>query len=272
MALPFCFKETGLLVATLLVFIGAIGAFYSIHLLAVVANITGRRSYEEVVDHVFGKKVEIILVLFINLLLPVAPTHNIHQDVAIIIFTYGSTVAYIIVIGDTLPPLADAVGLDTDAIYTQRWFLMLMATVLLVFPLSLLKHLSSLRFTAILGFGATLYLIAAMFYRVVEKYIEEGTFDSKKVDLAKMDANIFVAAPVVFYAFSSHVNIFSIAKELKNPTPQRVDTVIMGNVVLATLVYGTIGVCGYLTFLDATADNVINNYDSVRRDQSLFIS
>lgn len=178
-------------------------------------------------------------------------------------FTYGSTVAYIIVIGDTLPPLTAMVGLDSDVFYTQRWFLMSAATAVLVFPLALLKHLSSLRFTAILGFIATLYLIGAMFFRVTEKTITEGGFDTERVDLVKLDINLFVAAPVVFYAFSSHVNIFSITKELQNPTPQRVDLVIMGNVMLATLVYGTIGICGYLTFLENTADNVINNYNSV---------
>lgn len=185
------------------------------------------------------------------------------QGIAILIFTYGSTVAYIIVIGDTLPPLAETVGLDSGAFYTQRWFMMLLATVLLVFPLSLLKHLSSLRFTAILGFCATLYLIAAMFFRVFEKYLVDGSDTENLVD-AKLDTKIFITAPVVFYVFSSHVNIFSIIKELKNPTPKRIDTIIMGNVVLAMLVYGSIGVFGYLTFLDATEDDVIKNYDSVR--------
>jgi hypothetical protein len=62
MALPFCYRESGLFLATALVFVGAISAFYSIHLLAIVAEVTGQKSYEELVNHVFGKKVEIILV------------------------------------------------------------------------------------------------------------------------------------------------------------------------------------------------------------------
>lgn len=166
-------------------------------------------------------------------------------------------------IGDTLPPLASLVGIDSDVFFAQRWFLMTIATIVLVFPLALLKHLSSLRFTAILGFGATLYLIGAMFFRVTEKMVQDDGFDKENTALAKIDLSIFVSAPVIFYAFSSHVNIFSIVKELKNPTPQRIDTVILGNVVLAMLVYGVIGIAGYLTFLDDTADNVISNYDSV---------
>ena len=62
MALPFCYRESGVFLATALVFVGAISAFYSIHLLAVASEATGRKSYEELVDHVFGKRVEIILV------------------------------------------------------------------------------------------------------------------------------------------------------------------------------------------------------------------
>jgi len=245
MALPFCFKESGLILATALLFVGALSAFYSIHLLSVVSNITGQKSYEELVNHVFGKKVELIL------------------DMAIIIFTYGSTVAYIVVIGDTLPPLAELIGLDADAFYTQRWFLMFIATATLIFPLALLKQLSSLRFTAILGFCATLYLLSAMFYRVAEQFQFVGGMEViQNVEMAQINLNFFVAAPIVFYAFSSHVNIFSISNELRNPTPQRIDTVILGNVLLAMLVYGMIGLCGYLTFLDETDDNVINNYDT----------
>jgi len=186
------------------------------------------------------------------------------QDMAIIIFTYGSTVAYIVVIGDTLPPLAELIGLDADAFYTQRWFLMFIATATLIFPLALLKQLSSLRFTAILGFCATLYLLSAMFYRVAEQFQFVGGMEViQNVEMAQINLNFFVAAPIVFYAFSSHVNIFSISNELRNPTPQRIDTVILGNVLLAMLVYGMIGLCGYLTFLDETDDNVINNYDTV---------
>lgn len=62
MALPACFRDSGLILASLLVIGGAIAAFYSIHLLAVVAEVTGKGSYEEVVNHVLGKPVEIVLV------------------------------------------------------------------------------------------------------------------------------------------------------------------------------------------------------------------
>ncbi len=114
MALPYTFKESGLFLAAALMLVGAICAFYSIHLLARVSDIVGKRSYEEVVNHIFGKKVEIIL------------------NITIIIFTYGSCIAYLIVIGDTLPPLCVLVGLPRHAFYTSRWFLMFLATVVMV--------------------------------------------------------------------------------------------------------------------------------------------
>lgn len=244
MALPFCFKESGLVVATLLMMVGCVAAFYSIHLLALVSDITEQRTYEELVEHIFGTTVGVIL------------------NLSIIIFTYGSTVAYMIVIGDTIPPLTALVGLEQDAFYTQRWFLMLASTIVLIYPLALLKHLSSLRFTAILGFLASIYLILAMFGRAVEVMESEGGgFDKLGIKLWNPGYGFFLAAPVVFYAFSSHVNIFSIYRELTRPSLMRLDLVIFGNVILALLVYGGIGAVGYLTFGDKTEENVIKNYD-----------
>lgn len=58
-----------------------LAAFYSIHLLVVCSIITGKNSYEELAHSVFGRTTEIIV------------------DISIIVFTWGSAVAYMVIIG-----------------------------------------------------------------------------------------------------------------------------------------------------------------------------
>jgi amino acid permease len=63
-----------------------LAAFYSIYLLVLCSIITGKNSYEELAHSVFGRATEIVV------------------DISIIIFTWGSTVAYMVIIGATTTP------------------------------------------------------------------------------------------------------------------------------------------------------------------------
>ena len=81
LSLPFAFRVSGVGLAGILMLIGALAAYYSIHLLVLCSDITRKRSYEEMTRVVFGRKVEILL------------------DISIIIFAWGSTVGYLVAIG-----------------------------------------------------------------------------------------------------------------------------------------------------------------------------
>ncbi len=56
-------------------------AGYSIHLLILSAILTEKETYEELAHHLFGRATEIVV------------------DISIIVFTWGSTVAYLVIIG-----------------------------------------------------------------------------------------------------------------------------------------------------------------------------
>jgi len=58
-----------------------VAAFYSIYLLVLCSILTGKNSYEELAHTLFGRTTEIVV------------------DISIIIFTWGSTVAYMVIIG-----------------------------------------------------------------------------------------------------------------------------------------------------------------------------
>jgi hypothetical protein len=110
------------------------------------------------------------------------------------------------------------------------------------------------------------------------------------VHAANFSSRIFVGLPIIFYGFSSHVNIFSIyryasttpvpyttakprvqfrssvdscltnVRELKAPSLAKATQVIAGNIIVAFVVYGTLGLFGYLAFLEKTDGNILENY------------
>lgn len=240
LAFPFAFKECGWALAIFLMAVCGLAAFYSIYLLVLCSIITGRNSYEELAHSVFGRATEIVV------------------DISIIIFTWGSTVAYMVIIGDTLPPLMELFGAG-DTIMAERWFLLVFSTIFIIFPLTLLSRINSLRHTSLLGFAATAYLLVAVIADTSRRIADDG-LDSDRVSAANFSSRIFVGLPIIFYGFSSHVNIFSIYRELKTPTLAKATQVIAGNIIIAFLVYGTLGLFGYLAFLEKTDGNILENY------------
>ncbi len=76
--------------------------------------------------------------------------------------------------GDTLPPLMEWIGASKDSLLSERWFLMLVCTIFIVFPLCLVSKLSSLRFTSLFGFIATVYVILAIIARTSQRIEDDG--------------------------------------------------------------------------------------------------
>jgi amino acid permease len=151
-----------------------------------------------------------------------------------------------------------------DTIMAERWFLLVFSTIFIIFPLTLLSRINSLRYahysrsiqflssvffyflffvlflymcrhTSLLGFAATAYLLVAVIADTSRRIADDGThrsthyidvpvhsfvqphewtrfsgLDSDRVSAANFSSRIFVGLPIIFYGFSSHVNIFSI--------------------------------------------------------------
>lgn len=71
---------------------------------------------------------------------------------------------------------------------------------------------------------------------------------------------VFKALPTMAFAFLCHQNAFPIYAELKEQTPERMRVVGTRSMTLAWVVYACAGVFGYLTFLDATQDDLLINF------------
>ena len=89
---PFCFKTCGLGLAALLVLVTLAAAELSMRLLLMSAQLTGKRSYEELARHAYGRAGQFAV------------------DSCIIAMNVGSVVAYLNILTDTVSSVAGGGG------------------------------------------------------------------------------------------------------------------------------------------------------------------
>ena len=224
LSLPFAFSKSGWLLGLLMLIIGAFATIFSIHLLIKARQATGCLSYEDLTVNIFGRVMGFIV------------------ELNILVFCFGTAVAYIIAVGDILEPVLIMTGLDrqilgiktketswmssstnnhventfspspklketswmslstnnhventfspssssssledgltSSQIHTLRVLSMVTFFTLIMFPLSLLEKINSLRFTSFFGVAAIIYLVFSTGLSSVQYLIQFGYTES----------------------------------------------------------------------------------------------
>eukprot|EP01061_Rhynchopus_euleeides_P022912 TRINITY_DN37411_c0_g1_i1.p1 TRINITY_DN37411_c0_g1~~TRINITY_DN37411_c0_g1_i1.p1 ORF type:complete len:542 (+),score=221.83 TRINITY_DN37411_c0_g1_i1:257-1882(+) len=280
LTLPYALKESGIALGLGWLALGMLATVYSIKLLIIVMQAVkfspawkGPRnldSYEELTLHLFGKRVEYFV------------------EIQIIVFCYGTAIAYIIAVGDILEPVRK---LDAMPDFLQEKYgkqlVMCVFWLLMMLPLSLLKNVNALRFSSLLGVMSILVLVAATVYHCIDHRLSnwdydcnvtgssDGVFDvpppvappqdedcDKSVDWVVTSYKTLLPVPLIMLAYTCQVNVFAIYQELKNPSPQKMMRISwMGMGGICFLVYALMGTFGYIDFLDNTESTILHNLD-----------
>ena len=144
-------------------------------------------------------------------------------------------------------------------------------------PLCLLKNISKMRYASMFGIFSLFFLI---FIVVIECpfYIKYNFFDNKTkinfIDVIsgfKGDMKILQAISTLFYAFSCHVGVFPVLNSLKNPSPQRINSLFKKSIILDISCYLIIGISGYLTQPIDTPDLIIERKKIFKNDFLMII-
>ena len=280
LTLPYAFRQSGLALALFWLTLGMLCTVYSIHLLVLVMQTVKKspawngprnlETYEELSHWLFSKRIEHVV------------------EAQIIIFCYGSSIAYIIAVGDILDPIRKLHGMPSVLQdHYGRQLVMLVFFTFMMLPLSLLKNVNALRFSSLLGVVSILILVSATIYHCVthrledwhweRKEIADGSFstsgsgwtpesiDDPKVSWAVFASNAILPVPLILLAYTCQVNVFSIYQELKNPTPKKMMTISwIGMGGICFFVYGCMGTFGYLDFLSHTDSTILKNFDPAK--------
>lgn len=228
----------------------ALFAIYTYSTIGKFCELTQSSTFQEVWNHSVGKKWEWIIF------------------VTIAGKCFFSIFAYSIAIGDLLQSVNES--FDLPEILTNRYAIIISITVFILYPLCSLKTLNSLAPFSILGLCGTIYTAIFMTIRYVDgTYSPDGIFyeilplSNKPLFYTRqsvLDAKIFVFIGSLGTAFVSHYTAPRFLNELKHPTMNRFNTIVIIGYLLTTLIYVYIMSIGFLTFGGNSQGFILNNY------------
>eukprot|EP01065_Artemidia_motanka_P030811 TRINITY_DN36935_c0_g1_i1.p1 TRINITY_DN36935_c0_g1~~TRINITY_DN36935_c0_g1_i1.p1 ORF type:complete len:522 (+),score=147.02 TRINITY_DN36935_c0_g1_i1:40-1566(+) len=193
-------------------------------------------------------------------------------DLAVLVSTLGGGCSYLIVAGDMLPRAVQSLG-DTSAALANRrvWVL---AAFALVTPLACLPRLDLLRYTSSASVCfVTFVTVLLTLYACGAAGLDACDSDSSggngsvsggscegEIEYARLGGGMLRAFPVFVFSFVAHQNMFTICTELRDPTPARVQSVIVGGGFLALATYAGVCVSAYVVFGSNVASDMLNSY------------
>lgn len=235
--IPFALQQCGFGTGIVMLFTVAFLINQSLLMLIDCGIKTGKMNLEELAEHVLGPRGYFVALLFMFM------------------FAYGGQVGYLVIVGDTVPMVARM--LSPHSILTDRTFVVLASSILVVLPLCLLRDLSSLSRTSLLSVLAVFVLIVIVVSRAPRaaqlQHIETAP-------LSLFSDRMFVGVATMSFAFVCQHNCFMVYRSLAQPSFSSWKTVAMWSILFSLCLSLIIGLTGYLCFSTGVQSDVLNNF------------
>lgn len=210
-----------------------------------VVEKTGKTSYVDIVDHLMGRKVGYIF------------------QFAVIAFSLGSCATYLVTMFDILSPVFSQLLIGQENTWygkmlTERVYLSLVLAVFVLYPISLVKNISSLRYLTLCGSIGVCYLAVVAIYLL----ICYGPSDSFELSQAAGPVNwvlLLQAVNTFIFASCNQANIPEIYAEMHPRSLGRMRWVAVVSAVISLAAYISIGVIYFVVFGYDTQSNIILN-------------
>lgn len=234
---------SGLFIGLIMFCVGAVLASFTLNLISLSRELTGIKSFEKLAYHLYGRWAYYLAILCLALNL------------------YGTTISYIVASGHTLSFVINSFVRDAVSPQVATIFVL----VFIIFPLSLLKSMASLRYSSLVGVLCVCFLSVTVLFKyfqfcadhisvmaaneshTVTCFWEPQEEEIILVNMVK-PKDILKAVPLVLYAYTCHPSLLPVLMELQRPTIKRMRSVANYANMFSCLVYCSIGSFVYLTF------------------------
>ncbi|KPJ12346.1 Putative sodium-coupled neutral amino acid transporter 10 [Papilio machaon] len=234
LAMPFCFQQCGVILASLILLLMGFVSRLCCHFLLKSAIITRRRTFEFLAFHVFG------------------PAGKLAIELGIIGFLMGTCIAYFVVVGD-LGPQIIAKMFNINQSDILRTSIMVIVSLVCVLPLGLLKNVDSLSNVS----AATI----CFYFCLVIKVILEATSQLLTSDWhirieTWKPSGVLQCVPIFSMALFCQTQLFEIFESLPSLSLEKMNLVTKNAINICTAVYFTLGFFGYVAF---SSQNISGN-------------
>lgn len=210
-------------------------------ILGYCSQVSNESTYQEVVRATCGKVTGVLC------------------EVAIAIYTFGTCIAFFIVIGDQLDRLiAAADGSVSQYWYTDRKFTIVVTAVLVILPLSIPKEIGFQKYASALSVMGTWYVTIVVIIKYIwpDKEVMPGLISPSSASWTA----VFNAMPTICFGFQCHVSCVPVFNSMSRKEIKPWGVVVTLSMIICLFVYTGTGVCGYLTFGSSVSQDVLMSY------------
>ncbi|XP_019643635.1 PREDICTED: putative sodium-coupled neutral amino acid transporter 10 isoform X2 [Branchiostoma belcheri] len=240
LATPYCFKECGILLGSLLLLCSAYLTRVSCNLLLKTAFAARKRSYEFLALHTFGAAGKLAV------------------EISIIGLLLGTCVAFYVIIGDLGPAIiAEMTGLENTA--SLRAGLLVFVAIVIVTPLGMMRDITS--FTAVSTISLLFY---SVFIVEVLMWAIPNLVSGSWIQRVEMwrPAGIFKCLPIFSMAFACQTQLFVLYGALDEPSVKRMNNIVQDAINMVGSIYLCVGFFGYVAFCELVKGDVLLNFSS----------
>ncbi|CAF3860765.1 unnamed protein product [Adineta steineri] len=179
-------------------------------------------------------------------------------SVCIILYMYGLSITFFIIIGDQLDRFFSFI----DPLFCRHWYLDRRLTIpftslLFIFPLCFSKTIKFLQIPSMLGVLAIIYVVII----VPIEYFKTKSNDVIVKTHPDSWTDIFLVLPTMCFSYQAHVNAVPVFVSLKS----RADCIkaTLASTLVLILSYSLVAVCGYLTFGIKVDHDILMSYHPI---------
>eukprot|EP00931_Biecheleriopsis_adriatica_P086156 TRINITY_DN60874_c0_g1_i1.p1 TRINITY_DN60874_c0_g1~~TRINITY_DN60874_c0_g1_i1.p1 ORF type:complete len:527 (-),score=65.38 TRINITY_DN60874_c0_g1_i1:61-1641(-) len=257
LSLPHMFRKSGLCLGLILLACGALLAHISLVVLMSCARYTQCRSFAELVclSNADSKCSDDEL----------QPGRSHVVDSIIALYGIAAVLIYLMLIGDFLTGILQSPLFGQLCVSRQS---IILGSLVIVFPLSVPKSVTALRYISILSTSAIVFMTVVVLLKMPGLAFQDQSFDQALPAEWNDDVSFFAGSfsttiqsfAIALFSFNSHTNAVPVAIALDQPRAVRIWQVSFLSVLIEFIVYSLIATGGYLSFRTSTQQDFIRNY------------
>ncbi|XP_074482580.1 sodium-coupled neutral amino acid symporter 2 [Sebastes fasciatus] len=282
LGLSYAMANTGIALFVILLVAVAIFSLYSVHLLLKTANEGGALVYEQLGYKAFGMP------------------GKLAASISITMQNIGAMSSYLYIVKYELPIVIESfMGKSNGEWYTNGDYLVLLVTVVIILPLSLLRNLGYLGYTSGLSLLCMVFFLIVVIIKkfqipcplpeninalneTISKMINTtlAHLNSTAVDYSEdactpkyfvFNSQTVYAVPILTFAFVCHPAILPMYEELKDRSHRKMQGVANVSFLAMFIMYLLAALFGYLTFNIHVEPELLHTYSKVYKSDVLLL-